>query len=188
MTQKPSWRGWPLVIIVYQRISYWTYTELNLTFYTLSDPAFSWVSLLLTSSIPPTPLPPPSAYGTLLHQEPSYGSYLHLIAIKRKFPLISPPSPPPPSPTVIGPSIDNQKNTSGFKPPLACIEIACVAQKVEGEGREKSTLSLFPLFPIPYPFRRLLRRLVLKWIRYFTTFWSLKERVNSKRILTSTAM
>ena len=30
--------------------------------------------------------------------------------------------------------------------------------------------------------------LVLKWIRFCTTFWSLKKRVNSKSILISTAM
>ena len=123
------------------------------------------------------PPPPPHSPGNNVINDTAYCA----VAMTQK------PSPPT-SPTVIGPSTHNQKNTSGFKPPLACIEIAWVAQKVEGEGEgEKHPLPFSP-FPIPYPFRRLLRRLVLKWIRYFTTFWSLKERVNSKRILTSTAM
>ena len=65
--------------------------------------------------------PPPPPHQHTVHQEPYYGSCLHLIAIKRKFPLIRPPPP-----TVIGPSAGNQKNTSGFKPPLACIAMKSI--------------------------------------------------------------
>ena len=90
------------------------------------------------------PPPPPHSPGNNVINDTAYCA----VAMTQK------PSPPT-SPTVIGPSTHNQKNTSGFKPPLACIEIAWVAQKVEGEGEgEKHPLPFSP-FPIPYPFRRL---------------------------------
>ena len=82
--------------------------------------------------------PPPHSPGNNVINDTAYCA----VAMTQK------PSPPT-SPTVIGPSTDNQKNTSGFKPPLACIEIAWVAQKVEGEGEgEKHPL---PFSPFPYP-------------------------------------
>ena len=97
----------------------------------------------------------------------------HLRALYHKLPLFTPPPPPPPPP--VSP-LDKSSSSSSSSSSLSSsfifiIYTRKIHQAINTTTNTKITMDKSSLY------------LVLKWMRFFTTFWSL----NSERILISIA-